>query len=233
MPGEEEILIRIYLRRGGLQEFEIRGAASARFAPAVIEVLEHLGEFTRWEMMLFIHDEGSYWPLVIPIDNLATFSEVLEVLGAKTATAEPAEARVVFGGQGGDGIPDPINAILGSIDRAFQIGGYVSAGVVLWRVTIRAYHQRARRLARDWNASDEISMELRQLVLASDEWYPEVLTRTFGLSESSSGRLLRQLGYHWRTTTNSAHWCEDEYWCRSYGPWRPSDPDNWGETLEG
>lgn len=126
------------------------------------------------------------------VDRTATMAEVAEALGEEIH-AQPPTLMLGSGGRGGDG-GFTLEALLYVADDLKRVGEWVGVGLVAWKLAVARYYRTTRRLAKDWVDTDEISMELRQAVLAYNPWDRTDFDRVFKLADRGPV-LLRALGF--------------------------------------
>jgi hypothetical protein len=129
--------------------------------------------------------------LMAMMDRTTTFADLQQVFGKSTLTAEPPLLAADDGGRGGGFLDTFIHLVEGGL----ELSGYISAGAAITNRVIAARYRRRRSLAHEWDASDEISMELRQAVLSESVWDRSEFDKNFALSVHRGSELLKQLGF--------------------------------------
>lgn len=135
-------------------------------------------------------DSGQHFALLI--DRSATMAEVADALG-EDIHAKPPTLMLGGGGRGG-GAGFTLGALLQAAEGLKQVGEWVGIGLMTWKAIVAGYFRTTRRLAKDWIDTDEISMELRQAVLAHNPWERGDFDTVFKLGNRGP-TLLRAIGY--------------------------------------
>ncbi len=141
------------------------------------------GGQARWTLT-----DGSGSTVYVGFDRRVTVGRFIEAFGP-IATASPPQLTIAVDGVGGDSLPIDL------LDSAFSgqslYKTYKGGITAIDRLRFREH----RLEVEEWQDTGEISMRLRQLVLAEKEWTPKLFTRRFAIDGSERGKLLRECGY--------------------------------------
>lgn len=196
-------------------QVEFEGLPEEKFLETASRAVKEGAGWQHDEVLWFLDYRFEDYPEVfsLRLDDQITFGQVREVFGDELS-ADPATIDGAWGGRGGDSwyfIP-----VVETLAKAIAVGRFVTASLSAWKIAMRIRYREGRSLAKDWNDSGVVSMELTRAVLAQSVWTRGTFDTTFGLSESRGPELLRLNGYERHRRDDVEVWVEKE-WGRENG----------------
>jgi hypothetical protein len=149
-------------------------------------------------LVRWVPTDGSEETLFVHLDIRVTTERFLEAFGP-LVTDQVASVEVTVDGIGGDSY---VAELIGETSKLYR----VAKGIFSIADDVR-YQEHRREISR-WQDSDEVTMRLRQLVLAESAWDPAMFSRQFKIDGRERGELLRLLGYEVQTRGGRKLWVE-------------------------
>jgi len=136
--------------------------------------------------------------LMVSVNNTTTTERFYQAFGP-LASGEPPVLSLQVDGIGGDG---ELADLAGSTFKVYKVVN----GVLSIRDSL-LYREHRREIG-DWEDTGEITMRLRQLVLAEQSWDPKAFSRVFNITGRDRGNLLSALGYRIDKSSGHKTWIE-------------------------